>query len=355
VVTTTVGVEEEFLLVDRDGTTAPVAAEVLARCGPLPGGMTVQRELRETQLEVATGVCTSAAELRAQLILGRRALALAAEDTRVIAAATPILGSARPSRVEDRFGRVDDLYGELATGYEACGCHVHVAVPDKDTAVAVVNHLARWLPTLLALSVNSPIHHGRDRGYGSWRIVQQSRFPGSGIAPYCADHTRWQQEIARLVDCGVLVDEKQTFWFARPSSRFPTVELRVADAAATVDDAMVQALLGRALVNTALAQLDRGVEAVPVQTAAAAVWTAARYGMDGPAVDPLLGKQVPAVTMLAALLEHVRDALAATGDLDEVRMLLRERSSGASRQRLVAVAGLPAVVRLLTLGGRGDR
>lgn len=354
-VTTTVGVEEEFLLVHRDGTTAPVAAEVLARCGPLPGGMTVQRELRETQLEVATGVCTSAAELRAQLILGRRALALAAEDTRVIAAATPILGSARPSRVEDRFGRVDDLYGELATDYEACGCHVHVAVPDKDTAVAVVNHLARWLPTLLALSVNSPIHHGRDRGYGSWRIVQQSRFPGSGIAPYCADHTRWQQEIARLVDCGVLVDEKQTFWFARPSPRFPTVELRAADAAATVDDAMVQALLGRALVNTALAQLDRGVEAVPVQTAAAAVWTAARYGMDGPAVDPLLGKQVPAATMLAALLEHVRDALAATGDLDEVRMLLRERSTGASRQRLVAVAGLPAVVRLLTLGGRGDR
>jgi carboxylate-amine ligase len=352
---TTVGVEEEFLLVDRDGTTAPLAAEVLARCGPLPGGMTVQRELRETQLEVATGVCTSAAELRAQLILGRRALALAAEDTRVIAAATPILGSARPSRVEDRFGRVDDLYGELATDYEACGCHVHVAVPDKDTAVAVVNHLARWLPTLLALSVNSPIHHGRDRGYGSWRIVQQSRFPGSGIAPYCADHTRWQQELARLVDCGVLVDEKQTFWFARPSPRFPTVELRAADAAATVDDAMVQALLSRALVNTALAQLDRGVEAVPVQTAAAAVWTAARYGMDGPAVDPLLGKQVPAATMLTALLEHVRDALAETGDLDEVRMLLRERSTGASRQRLVAVAGLPAVVRLLTLGGRGDR
>jgi carboxylate-amine ligase len=353
-VNTTVGVEEEFLLVDRAGTTAPRAAEVRERCvGPLPDGMTVQRELRETQIEVATGVCTSATELRTQLLIGRRALALAAAeaDVRAIAAGTPVLASARSEPPADpRFGRVDQLYGELATAYEVCGCHVHVGVPDKDTAVAVVNHVARWLPTLLALSVNSPIHHGRDRGYGSWRIVQQSRFPGSGIAPWCADHAHWQQEVARLVDCGVLVDEHQTFWFARPSPRFPTVEFRVADTAATVDDAVLQAVLSRALVTTALAQLDRGVEAAPVQTLAAAVWTASRYGMDGPAVDPVLGKQVPAGTVLAALLDHVRDALAEAGDLDEVRMLLRNRSTGATRQRLVGVAGPAAVLRLLDLG-----
>jgi carboxylate-amine ligase len=266
-----------------------------------------------------------------------------------------VLGSAVPARAsEPRFRRIDDLLGELATDYEACGCHVHVGVSDKDTALAVVNHVARWLPMMLALSVNSPIHHGRDRGYGSWRIVQQSRFPGSGIAPWCADHSRWQQEVARLVDCGALVDENQTFWFARPSPRLPTVEFRVADTAATVDDAMVQALLCRALVNTALAQLDRGVEAVPPSAGAAAVWTAARYGMDGPAVDPLLGKQIAAGAMLSSLLEHVRDALADAGDLDEVRRLLRNRSTGATRQRLVAEAGPTAVLRLLTLGGRDD-
>ncbi len=317
--------------------------------------MTVQPELRETQLELATGVCANAAELRAQLVIGRRALAVATAETdvRLIAAGTPVVGSVRHSPSADpRFGRVDGLYGEIATDYEACGCHVHIGVPDKDIAVAVVNHVARWLPTLLALSVNSPIHHGLDRGYGSWRIVQQSRFPGSGIAPWCADHTRWQQEVARLVDCGVLVDEKQTFWFARPSPRFPTVEFRIADTAATVGDAMVQALLSRALVTTALAQLDRGVEALPAQSAAAAVWTASRYGMDGPTVDPVLGKQVSAATMLASLLDHVREALAAAGDLDEVLMLLRDRSTGATRQRLVAAAGPAAVVRLLTVGDR---
>jgi carboxylate-amine ligase len=357
-VTSTIGVEEEFLLIDRAGITTPLAAEVLARCtGPLPAGMTVQRELRDTQVEVATGVCTSAADLRDQLAAGRRALARAATrvDARVLAAATPVVGSAPPEKAADpRFGRVDELYEDIAADYEACGCHVHVGVPDKDTAVAVVNHVGRWLPTLLALSVNSPFHNGQDRGYGSWRIVQQSRFPGSGIAPWCGDHARWQQEVSRLVDCGVLVDEKQTFWFARPSPRWPTVEFRVADTAATVDDAMLQALLCRALVNTALSQLDRGVEALPAQTAAAAVWTASRYGMDGPAVDPVLGKQIPASAMVASLVDHVRDALVDAGDLAEVHRLLRDRATGATRQRLLAAVGLAAVVRQLSLGGKDD-
>ncbi|MEV6611891.1 YbdK family carboxylate-amine ligase [Kutzneria sp. NPDC051319] len=351
--TRTIGVEEEFLLVDRAGTTTPRAAEVLARCpSSLPDGMTVQRELRDTQIEVATGICTSFDELRGQLVAGRQTLAAACPDVRVLASGTPVLGSARPERALDtRFRAVDRLYAGITADYEACGCHVHVGVPDKDTAVAVVNHVARWLPTLLALSVNSPFHNGQDHGYGSWRIVQQSRFPGSGLAPRCADFSQWQQETARLVDCGVLVDERQTFWYARPSPHLPTVEFRIADTAAAVDDAVLQALLCRALVNTALAQLDRGAEAVSAQAGAAAVWTAARYGMDGPAVDPLLGKQVSAGIMLAGLLDHVRDALVEAGDLDEVHRLLRDRRTGATLQRLVAAAGLDAVVRQLSLGG----
>jgi glutamate---cysteine ligase / carboxylate-amine ligase len=357
-VTRTLGVEEEFLLIDHDGFTTPRATEMLARCAsPLPAGMTMQRELRNTQVELATGVCTDVTELRAQLTAGRQALAVTAAqmDVRVLASGTPVVGSAasRPS-LEPRFARVDELFADLAVDYQACGCHVHVGVPDKDTAVAVVNHVARWLPALLALSVNSPFHNGQDTGYASWRIVQQSRFPGSGIPPWCPDFSRWQQEVARLVDCGVLVDERQTFWFARPSPYLPTVEFRIADTGATVDDAVLQALLCRALVNTALADLDHGTEAVPVQTGAAAVWTASRYGMDGPAVDPLLGKQMPATVMVTSLLDHVRDALDETGELAEVRRLLTDRCTGATRQRLLAAAGLDAVVRQLSLGGSHD-
>ncbi|WP_281900957.1 carboxylate-amine ligase [Phytohabitans aurantiacus] len=357
----TMGVEEEFLLADPgSGATVPLAEKVVARASAadLPVGATVQRELRDTQVEAATGVCRDAAELRAYLAAGRRAVAAAARDygAVVVASGSPVRGSggAAPSSLA-RFAAIDEMYGEVTRDYEACGCHVHVGVADRDTAVAVVNHLARWLPTLLALSVNSPFHRERDTGYGSWRIVQQSRFPGSGLAPHLPDYAAYRAEIGRLVECGVVADEAQTFWFARPSPRLPTVEFRVADTASTVDEAVLQALLARALVRTALAELSRGREAdpVPAQVAAAAVWNAARYGLAGPGVHLGLYRRVPATDLVAALVEHVRDALAGAGDLPEVHALLdrvRSGGTGADRQRRAAgLDGFPAVVTELTL------
>jgi glutamate---cysteine ligase / carboxylate-amine ligase len=359
--TETMGVEEEFLLVDpASGATVPLAEKVVSRASAtdLPVGATVQRELRDTQVEAATGICGSAAELRAHLAAGRRAVAAAAGDygAVVVASGSPVRGSGGAvSSSLARFAAIDDMYGEVTRDYEACGCHVHIGVADRDTAVAVVNHLARWLPVLLALSVNSPFHRELDTGYGSWRIVQQSRFPGSGLAPHCPDHAAFRAEVDRLVECGVVADEAQTFWFARPSPRLPTVELRVADTASTVDEAVLQALLARALVRTALTDLDRGLEAdpVPPQLAAAAVWNAARHGLAGPGVHLGLARRVPAVDLVAALLDHVRDALIEAGDLTEVRALLdrlRAGGTGADRQRRVAASsGVAAVMTALTV------
>ncbi|WP_043848062.1 carboxylate-amine ligase [Amycolatopsis keratiniphila] len=358
--TTSIGIEEEFLLVDpRTGVSCPRADAVLERhriCCPLPDGAAVHRELRPTQIEAATGVCETADELYEQLTAGRRTLAEAAagEDCAIIAAGTPPRPSPeRDLDAPDRFGKVDELYAGVVKAYEACGCHVHIGVPDRETAVAVVNHLGEWLPTLLALSGNSPFDGGRDTGYESWRMVEQSRFPGSGVAPYFADAAAYEEQVGKLVDCGVLVDENQTFWLARPSARWPTVEVRAADTASTVDEAVLQGLLTRALVRTALAELDHGVEATPLdpQIAAAAVWSAARHGLSGPAVDPVAGKPVPVGDRVAALLAHTRQALEDTGDADLVRTLLgrlEREGTGAERQRRAAADGEIAVLRMLT-------
>jgi carboxylate-amine ligase len=357
----TLGVEEEFLLIDPlSGATVPCADRVLARrrvCRPLPDGAALHRELRPTQLEAVTGVCTTAAGLREHLVADRRTLAAAAalEGVAIVGTGTPVLASPLGARVRSasRFARIDELYGALASDYEASGCHVHVGVPDRDTAVAVVNHVGHWLPTLLALSVNSPFDRGHDTGYGSWRMMQQARFPGSGITPYFSSHTEYREEVARLVACGTLVDDAMTFWLARPSSRLPTVELRVADAAATVDGAVLQALLSRALVQTALCDLHRGKEAVPVspQIGAAAVWSASRYGLGGPAVHPVDGRRLAATDLLTILLDHTRDALEETRDWPIVNGLVSdvcEHGTGADRQRRAAAGGAPAVLRMLT-------
>jgi carboxylate-amine ligase len=352
----TFGVEEEFLLADPEtGRSVPAATEVLkaAREESAPGA--VHAELSQTQVEASTVPCATLDELEYALMAGRVRLAAAASGCGVWllpSGTSPLGGPAVPTEGA-RFAGITARYAEVVRDYQACGCHVHVGVPDRETAVAVCNHLRPWLPTLLALSVNSPYHHGRDTGYASWRIIEQSRFPGAGVPPWFHDAADHDEQVARLVDSGVLIDEAQTFWLVRPSPAWPTVELRVADTAVDVSGALLQATLSRALVTTALADLSLGREAPRLddQVLAAAVWSAARHGLGGVGVHPLRAVRVPATELLDELIVRVAPALAEAGDLASARELFAgvlRRGTGAERQRVV---GEPAdVVRLLAIG-----
>jgi carboxylate-amine ligase len=356
------GIEEEFLVVDAV-TRRPVGlAEELLVAGRAEGlestaGTDLQRELLTSQLEAASGVCTSIPDLASLVTRARRTLARLAGERGLllVPTGTPPLPGIDPVVTRGpRFLRGVEIYAVAVTGYEVSGCHVHVGVADADTAVAVVNHLRPWLPTLLALSANSPFWHGRDSGYASWRMMEQARFPGSGVPPRFADAEDYRREVSRLVECGVLIDRSMSFWLARPSPHLPTVEFRVADAAATVGEAMLQAALSRALVVTALAELAAGREGPPTddQVCAAAVWSAARHGMTGPAVSPFACRSVPAVRMVDQLVRWVRPALEDSGDLPLVRRelaLLARHGTGAARQLRAAEKGLEAVVDRLAI------
>ncbi|MDB1090067.1 glutamate--cysteine ligase [Streptomyces sp. ACA25] len=341
----TMGVEEEFLLLHpRSGLPAPGATAVLRRAreqaGPAGTGR-FQSELFSTQLETATGVCTTLDELEAQLTAARTraAAAAGAEGLALVASGGPADTAGLPAvSDEERFAAITALYGGAMAEYQMCGCHVHVGVPDRETAVAVVNQLGRWLPTLLALSVNSPFHRGRDSGYGSWRTLEQARFPGSGIPPHFASAAAYDATVDSLQASGVITDPAMSFWHARPSPHLPTVEFRAADSVGTVGEAVLQAALARALVRTALTELAAGREAPPLdgQVAAAAVWTAARDGLTGVGVDPLTHVRMPARRLLRLLLSHVADALEETGDTRTVHGLLgtvARTGTGAERQR----------------------
>ncbi|MFF5258248.1 glutamate--cysteine ligase [Actinomadura viridis] len=355
----TLGVEEEFVLADPvSGATVPHAGRVLARAGEHPfaaAGGRYHRELLGSQIETATGVCGRLDHLRRQIRDARLALGTAADRERLVllSTGTPVLPGPVPvSAGNARFAAISRLYAGVVDDYQVSGCHVHVGVGDRDTAVAVVNHLRPWLPTLLALSANSPYDHGRDSGYASWRMVEQSRFPGSGVPPVLPSAAAYDRAVDRLVDCGVLADPAMTFWLARPSPRLPTVEVRAADAVATPGEAVLQAALTRGLVRAALDDLAAGREAPRTDpgVCAAAVWSAARYGLEGPAVHPLEERRVPVRRLLDELMARVAPALEETGDLPEVRALLAKvtrAGSGAARQRAAASGGLRAVIGML--------
>lgn len=334
-------VEEELLLVDPDtGHTTAAADEVLPYAEALHApaeDATLTADLFETRVEAGAGRCTALAELPARLTHLRVRLATAARAAgtwAVPSGCAPMGGFAVPRK---KFATVADTYGAVVAEV-TCGCHVRLDVPDPETAVAVVNHLRPWLPTLLALSVNAPFCDGADTGYASWRSVQRSRLPAGGMPPHFASARAYEARVSRLADLGVLVDDSSPLWLARPVPRLSGVELRVADTGIDVEATVLQAALSRALVQTALADLAAGREAPVIgeQVAAAALWSAARHGMAGPGIHPVLERTAPATVLASELVSAVRPALEETGDLPVVtaglRRLLRV-GTGAARQR----------------------
>ncbi len=339
----TFGVEEEFLLVDPDcGEPVPLNTRVAVLAED--DGVDLQLELTSCQVETATEVADNVEDLRAQLTRLRRITSVAADKAgaRLLASGLPPTVPHRfPITDAERYARIADRFGMIAHEQGICGCHVHVAVPDREAAIRVSNRLRPWLPLLLGLTANSAIYRNADSGYASFRQVLWSRWPSAGPPPHFDSAADYDAAVQRMQDIGAMLDDGMVYWDIRPSANFPTVEVRVADVPATVADTVLHATLTRAAVMTALAEEQRG-EPVPdirAHELAAAYWSSARYGLDGPAVDPFSAggdHTGPAVDLLGALIDRVAPALRTVGDYEFVRDglgRLLERGNGAQRQR----------------------
>jgi carboxylate-amine ligase len=347
-----IGVEEEFLLVDSETGTPSLSNDRVAATARA-GGLALQLELSRCQVETNSSVCHDSRTLRDQL-LGMRSHAAAAaleEGCRVVATGTPIVGPPRmPISVSDRYREMESRFGGLANEQAVCGCHVHVDVPERETAVQVCNHVRPWLPTLLALGANSAVNRGYDTGFQSWRAVLWSRWPGSGPPPLFESAEDYKRTVAAFVDSGVLMDERMVYWDVRPSCHLPTVEVRVADVQPTVDQAVLLATLVRALVMTATCAIDRGERApqVPLAMLRAANWLAARDGVDGQALDPFTQRPTTTRRMIDALTVHVRDALDELGErrrvTDGLARLLQFGTGADWQRRTMLDLGDPARV-----------
>ncbi|QUQ66221.1 carboxylate-amine ligase [Kutzneria sp. CA-103260] len=351
----TVGVEEEFLLVDyRTRRVAPRAPVVLAAAaGRLPG---LQPEITQFQVETATPVCTTMAEVRENLVASREELAGTARrhGLRLAAVGTPVLGRAAPPPLtdNDRYRQMADEFGAVTDGLSICGCHVHVGIPGPEEGIRASNHLRPWLPVLLALSANSPFWEGRDTGYASWRYLVWASWPTAGPPPVFESPEQYERAVRSLLQVGAAMDRAMAYWDIRLSQQHPTIELRVCDVAATADEAVLIAALTRAMVATAL-QDTRPPLAMPQHLLKAASWRAARDGLGGSCVNPVTGHPLPTPVLVRQLIGRIRPALEDAGDLDLVLDLLESlvaKGCGADRQRRAFARNgkLTDVVDLLT-------
>ncbi|WP_155371012.1 carboxylate-amine ligase [Catellatospora vulcania] len=339
----TLGVEEEFLLLDTfSGRNLPVADTVLAR---LTGQALEQsrHEFRQSMIEMVTPVCSNLTQLREHLAASRAvaAAAGAAIGARLVAVgATPVAEAVIDRPAAERYERIIRQFGPVALDPALCGCHVHVGVPDRELAVQVCNHLRPWLPVIQAIAANSPFHEGADTGYASWRSIQMERWPSLGPTPHFASAAEYDHTVEQLITAGVMLDVGMVLWYARPSARYPTVEVRVADVAPTVDDAVVLAGLVRALVATVIDDIRAELPAPRLRGSlmSAAHWRAARDGLEGHLVNPLTGDLQPAWDLVDDLLDFVGPALTRDGELQTVIAgleRLRVEGTGAERQRRV--------------------
>ena len=336
----TMGVEEEFLLVDPE-TGEPVGANRAVAEEAETRGVQLQLELTSCQVETTSRVVASSDELRAELARLRRtaAEAASARGTRLLAVALPpSVPQHFPVTDTPRYRRIGENFGMIAHEQGICGCHVHVAVPDREAAIHASNWLRPWLPLLLALTANSAIYRSAETGYASWRSVLWARWPSAGPPPYFESADDYDAAVKMLTDTGAVLDDGMVYWDVRPSSKFPTIEVRVADVPSTVAETVLLATLIRAAVMTALDELVRGVRPphVPAETLRAAYWKAARDGLDGRVID-LAGDRRPAPTsvLLAGFVARLRPALEVLGEYervsDELHRLLRD-GNGATQQ-----------------------
>ena len=340
--TLTLGVEEEFLVVDKATSALVPRAEGFLEQARAALGDAVDPELNLCQIEVETPVCTTLAQVRHELIRLRRGLDSAADrvGNRVVAVGTHPFGFWQDQRIDhenERYRRMEDVYQIVAREQVICGCHVHVGIADRELGLETMNRARPWLAVLLALSANSPFWKGLDTGFASYRLQVWQRWPTSGMPPSLPSFGEFQELVGQLTSIDAIEDPTFLYWYVRPSVRFPTVEFRSCDVCLVVEDTVAVAGLVRALAWTCArdALEGRADPNLPTEVMEAAMWRASRYGLGAHLVSPTAMVTRPAGEVVAELLGHLREGLEAHGDWDEVSGLvgtILRRGNGASRQ-----------------------
>jgi carboxylate-amine ligase len=344
----TVGVEEEFFAVD------PSTRGLLADTRPLlesahtrqvgQENPSYSEELRPCMIESRTGICQNLDQVRAEVRDLRGGLVQAARETgsRIAAVGAFPLADWRTQGFtpKPRFEHIAKTYARLADEHVICACHVHVGVENRETAILVMNRVRPWLAVLSALSSSSPFWMGEDTGYASYRSMIWERWPTAGTPPEFRSFDHYKKGVKLFIDTGNSADAGQVFWDVRPGTRYGTVEFRIADSCATIDETIIQAGLSRALVQKCLNELECGDPSPDIrpEVLRAAKWRSARFGLTDHLLDPISAELVPAHSLVEQLFKYVRSPLEEAGDWDEMTKLVERTKcvgSSADRQRRV--------------------
>jgi carboxylate-amine ligase len=340
----TVGVEEEYLVVERDSrdlVREPDPA-FLERCSELLGSQ-VTPEYLQCQVEVGTRPHGTVPEAKADLTLMRKGIAEAAAEFGYapIAASTHPFAQWRTQR-HTRKPRYDELRADLGAAVRRmliCGCHVHVCVEDDDLRIDLMTQAAYFLPHLLALSCSSPFWGGEDSGLASYRLTVFDALPRTGLPDNLTSFGEYRRLVDQLVAAGCIEDATKIWWDIRPSAKFPTLEQRVTDVCSRVEDAACIAAVFQSLMAFLFRLRTRNQRwrVYPATLIRENRWRAQRYGARGQLVDHGRSVMAPFADLIEELIDLIgpdAEALGCRAEVLQARRIAREGTS-ADRQRAV--------------------
>ena len=339
----TIGIEEEYLLVDRETRDLVVEApsELLERGEARTDGR-MTTEFLQSQIEVGTSKCASVPEAAAEIVELRITLSELATEFgfAIIAASTHPFGewaAQRPTRKE-RYDILERDHQAVARRLLICGMHVHVGLDDDELRVDFMQQATYFLPHILALSTSSPFWHGRHTGLRSYRLSVFDEMPRTGLPPSFDSWAEYRRHVDVLVQAAVIEDDSKLWWDLRPSSRYPTLEMRIADVCTTAAHgaslaAWFQSILWMLHDLKCHNQRWRSYSNMLVQENR---WRAQRYGIDAGMIDFGIGQIVPFPDLVEEAMELLSPAARELRCLDELLGVRAIIESGTSAHRQLA-------------------
>ena len=339
----TLGIELELALVDAETMELSNSIqEVLARIPDRMAG-SVKAELMQSYVEINTDVCRTVDGAQQDL---REKLAVLEDVTDDLGLRLYWSGTHPFSRWLDqlvtpseRYERLVELLQDMARQLICFGLHVHVGVDSGDKAVMICDRIMRHLPTLLALSSNSPWWDGRVSGLQSHRAKIMEGLPTAGLPPLMRNWSEYVWLVRHLVETKFIYSIREIWWDVRPHHNFGTVEVRMCDMPGNLEDSLALAAFIQCLVKALSDEIDRGTyqhDCHPM-IVRQNKWRASRYGLEAELIDPLTFEPRQVRTIVARLVDDLRpvgDELGCAAWLDRL-LVLSEGKSWADRQLAV--------------------
>ncbi len=340
----TIGVEEEYLLVDRE--TRDLVADppeslmeaFVDRCGSL-----VSPELMRAQVEVGTPVCHSVSEARDHIARLRSVIAEEADRFGF----APLAVSTHPfarwmvqkQTARDRYSALTNEMQATARRLLISGMHVHVGIEDVELRIDLMNQLSYFLPHLLALSCSSPFWEGENTGLKSYRLTVFDSLPRTGLPEQFASHAEYERHVSVLIKAGLIEDASMIWWDLRPSARFPTLETRIMDIPTSIDHGSGLVALNLCLLRMLYrtGQKNQRWRLYANMLINENRWRAMRYSFEEGLIDLARGEVVPYPDLLDEILEFIEEDAEALDCQDEIEGLRQILRSGTSAHRQVAV------------------